>query len=376
MKKKELLKRIEVLEAIVNATNDKVVIVDTWQFPVNEVKKGKLTIVVSEDFIKLHAINSKYKNGHFILNKNIISCINKSINEGANVTLYTDKNDTENFRKWFGKFVIHVMDEKPKNGWYKSTIPMHKKYLAYHDYENNHSFGIGTYGHWINDKNTDFPACIVPATPEEVEQRLKEEAVKRGFKKGATINNFILGFENTNYLINEDTFQYYETEIGVGGFKIMKNGVWARIVEDTKPQFKPVYMECTKEQFERMKPKLESIGFEIGQIEDLENQPVIFNCKDHTKKISNVLHSRREDYCAKRVNTEAEFLEACGYVKDTKPNFFQELESLMEKHNAVFGINKYRKPYTTKKGLAITVSFNNEGFEYLRNRIEVEKDLK
>jgi len=169
MKKKELLKRIEVLEAIINQTNGKIV---PYLFSIG----------------------------------------------GTNERLGK-----------IGETII--MDENPKNGWYKYRDV---GYLMYHDFVKNTKYGFNSSSKWVNPIALELTKGYTKADTKEVEQRLKEEAVKRGFKTGATINNSILGFENINYLINSDTFQYYETEIGVGGFKIMKNGVWAEMVEESK----------------------------------------------------------------------------------------------------------------------------------------------
>lgn len=156
-----------------------------------------------------------------------------------------------------------IISPKPvlESGWYKYP---NTKYLMYHNYETNYKYGFGTYHGWYDhidpiDLSIDTNE-YTKATTQEVEQRLIEEAKRRGLVKGVGIKNhqgeFILDNIDIVFKLHPNVGIYTKQEIGVW---LMCNGKWAEVIE-TKPSFKPVFMKCTQEQFDRMRPKLESAG--------------------------------------------------------------------------------------------------------------------
>lgn len=84
-----------------------------------------------------------------------------------------------------------------------------------------------------------------PATHEEVEKNLIQEAIKRGYKKGVTC---LFGKDKEKRTIDGDNIKYL---IGVDGIGFLcmdmdvifneENGQWAEIVEQPKPKTNPIH---------------------------------------------------------------------------------------------------------------------------------------
>lgn len=76
-------------------------------------KKGKLTIIVSKNYKELYEDNLALVN-HILLDtvKNDKEWVEKVQKSNLNITLYTDKNDTELFKKSFGKFEVKLIDSE------------------------------------------------------------------------------------------------------------------------------------------------------------------------------------------------------------------------------------------------------------------------
>ena len=128
-------------------------------------------------------------------------------------------------------------ESKPKSGWYKNKT--HKQWLTYYDFDNNNLYGFDTFGNWIEVDNMSVynSSNDYLADPKEVEQRLIEEAKRRGFKEGVTFRSPD-GIENQSvqdasvkpYMYNARNFSLACSELsGV----IFCEGIWATIIQDT-----------------------------------------------------------------------------------------------------------------------------------------------
>src|SRR5690606_23676074 len=86
-----------------------------------------------------------------------------------------------------------------KSGWYMNDRD--GKWLVYIDLENDVFYGFDSSGGWFFQDNVygSWSDRECPATDEEVEKRLIEEAFRRGFVEGAKHNTF----ERDNYYKHE-----------------------------------------------------------------------------------------------------------------------------------------------------------------------------
>lgn len=114
------------------------------------------------------------------------------------------------------------------------------------------SYGFGLNREWQNSDNriSDiFKNNMTPATEEEVFERLKEEAVKRGFKKGVTVDrsNIIKTGKELNGSIGK--LEWNDFDYGSFGDNclsclntvIYANGVWAEICTPPKNNIMNTY---------------------------------------------------------------------------------------------------------------------------------------
>jgi len=116
----------------------------------------------------------------------------------------------------FGKLLFLFSGE-----FSKTDCNIHPNYGF--DYDGSFSNTIGVYKTEIEQ--------YIPATPEEVETALINEAKKRGFKKGLRVN-CLSGL--SNFKISEKpcfVFNFEYNHLYYGGIKIFKNGKWAEIIE-------------------------------------------------------------------------------------------------------------------------------------------------
>jgi hypothetical protein len=158
------------------------------------------------------------------------------------------------------KFLDHKFPKKV-SGWYKTKG--YEKYLFYIDFENNNAYGFGFDGEWeINynalcyNENTDYLA-----TPQEVEQRLIEEAKRRGIIKGAVVANAVNG--STHKIVIEPMFRftsYYSKEelmcdcTYYSHFTAFINGKWAEVIEQPETE-----LTRTIKKAEKIAAKLEKL---------------------------------------------------------------------------------------------------------------------
>lgn len=174
-------------------------------------------------------LNYHYRNGNIFLSKGSYKSLigyDPVVDNKIQATILE-------IQKYFGK------EEKPKNGWYKS--PKSRSYLMYHDFEKELYYGFNEYGWFYNEskKAMYLEESFVLSTDEEAEQRLKEEAVKRGFKEGVIVRNHQRGdrelinfsLENIKYSEKYHIGIYLTTGTGTW---LMMDGIWAEIVEEPK----------------------------------------------------------------------------------------------------------------------------------------------
>src|SRR5690606_1908944 len=83
--------------------------------------------------------------------------------------------------------ILSQSKSEKENGWYKDTSGEHKLWLVYYDFKNNVRYGFNASGKWFQDNRTDFKELLELETEKEIEKRLIEETLKRGFKKGLPI---------------------------------------------------------------------------------------------------------------------------------------------------------------------------------------------
>lgn len=98
-------------------------------------------------------------------------------------------------------------------------------------------------------------------------------------------------------------------------------------------EFRPVYMECTKEQFERMRPKLERLGCSLGYYIDGEFDYLTNSLCNKENAVGFTGHIQFNKSNRTEVYTEDGFLKACGYVgqetlQEKEQRLLRELEEV------------------------------------------------
>lgn len=102
------------------------------------------------------------------------------------------------------------------------------------------NFGFDSFGIWVGEYNYECNysehQTIRPATHEEIEKHLIQEAKRRGYKGGNTIK----GIHGTTHSIPGNILFRYDPEndrlLTVVGCIVYEDGQWAEIVEKPKPQ--------------------------------------------------------------------------------------------------------------------------------------------
>lgn len=126
---------------------------------------------------------------------------------------------------------LKAIEQKPVAGWYRTDNT--GVYLAFSDGETL-IYGFDYQDNWFytDRESLDFSDNYYnPADPKEVEQRLIEEAKRRGFKEGVkyscfetdqfhTIKSFLVYDEDENWVAD-----------GYGGV-VFKDGIWATIIPE------------------------------------------------------------------------------------------------------------------------------------------------
>lgn len=129
-----------------------------------------------------------------------------------------------------------VFEEK-FTGWAKDN--RYPNWLGYYDNEKL-LYGFDSQGSWFDYKghiSTD-KTHEIPATPEQVESALIEEAKRRGFKEGVKIKAVdrdgvvdIIDFYDSEHIDYEID---YHNSLNYGNKTIYKEGKWAEIIEQPK----------------------------------------------------------------------------------------------------------------------------------------------
>ncbi len=134
--------------------------------------------------------------------------------------------------------------------------------------------------------------------------------------------------------------------------------------KEEKPDFKPVFMKCTQEQFDRMRPKLESVGCECKDIRFHKEQYIVNNYSNKYNLISTADGAMTKYHNRTEVHTEAEFLEACGYV-DEKIEYTLENIQVDCRELSEVETNNIAKVFKTN-GYTIVNFWKSDRFNYIR----------
>ena len=138
--------------------------------------------------------------------------------------------------------------------WYKS--PKYGKAIFYITNITNKkvdAYGLNYKYEWQNEK--EFGDSISEdyelATDKEVETALISEAKKRGFKNGEKIDQTKMNtdFNTKVFKLQTDEEMYYckgLNTLSFGNYWLFKEGVWAEIIEDSKPKINGYEMEVVK----------------------------------------------------------------------------------------------------------------------------------
>ena len=102
------------------------------------------------------------------------------------------------------------------------------------------NYGFSTIGEWSNDLGVyeNEVNLYQEATKEEWLEALKEEAKRRGFKKGVKYN-----YINNPYLIKRFKDKLYlghSVDLAEDGDIILEDGVWARVIKEETPTQKEI----------------------------------------------------------------------------------------------------------------------------------------
>jgi hypothetical protein len=131
------------------------------------------------------------------------------------------------------QFLDHKFPQKV-SGWYKCKV--HSKWLAKYDFEKNISFGFNLEGKWFDVNNTTsfHERTDIPATDEEVLQRLTEEA-KRLYPEGSSVRSLLSGVvhkidEQKGRLIG-DYFLFNDISV-----LDLTTGEWTEVVKQPDPK--------------------------------------------------------------------------------------------------------------------------------------------
>ena len=139
--------------------------------------------------------------------------------------------------------ILGVIEYKEGN-WYKTTDSKFMVLLTKYESEyNSYGYYFNTRGEWKGYDDVGLSKCI-EATNKEVEQKLIEEAKRRGYKNGSYECMVGIGTDE----VDDDKF-FYEDGIlwnGVDGDccnKIFDKGVWVEIKNPIKEKIEKLKQE-------------------------------------------------------------------------------------------------------------------------------------
>lgn len=140
----------------------------------------------------------------------------------------------QRIKEWFPEWnnIIEV------NKWYYMYDGFGKS-LIYYTGENK-SYGFNFGDQWTEEFNTKI-SCLVPLTLEEapekeVEERLIEEAKRRGYKEGCIVIDVIdnkeekISNNDFDFWIKDGATKYYATTLELGNRRVFNRGKWAEII--------------------------------------------------------------------------------------------------------------------------------------------------
>jgi hypothetical protein len=122
-------------------------------------------------------------------------------------------------------------------GWYKHKNNEFPNWLMYYDFKKRIGYGISAYSEWVDkyyNINNYIEENCMPATQKEVEQALKNEAIRRGLVKGKYCKHENPSIEQykaiKDYFYNERDNCLYGDKKDRGGARLFQNGIWATII--------------------------------------------------------------------------------------------------------------------------------------------------
>lgn len=139
---------------------------------------------------------------------------------------------------------LHSLNEpkeesKNKSGWCKND--KYDKWLVYYDFNKVIIYGFDINGEWFEDTlmiDRGIDGGDVAADPKEVEQRLIEEAERRGFKKGIEVSREGFQINDLDQVISNVCSKGIHTYMGsvfIGDIEVYDGsaGKWATIIKGT-----------------------------------------------------------------------------------------------------------------------------------------------
>ena len=156
-------------------------------------------------------------------------------------TFTITKEQIEELSKWkHGKRLMQdwfpeAFEKQLKVGKVYKYPSLSEKFMFKFNRFGANNYGFTTIGEWSNNLGVykDEVNLYEEATKEEWLKALKEEARKRGFKKGVKYN-----YVDKPYLIKtfEDKLRLgYSIDLIDGGGIILENGVWAEVIKEEIP---------------------------------------------------------------------------------------------------------------------------------------------
>lgn len=103
-------------------------------------------------------------------------------------------------------------------------------------------YGFNSKGEWFKkDFTCRLDGNEELATPTEVIERLKAEAVKRGFVEGVRIDRSKMPYNNSSIIIDDGSpfngFYFQDNRLELNGCAVYENGIWSTIINEPKPAY-------------------------------------------------------------------------------------------------------------------------------------------
>lgn len=278
MKKSKLEKRISKLESKVESFESRFYkTIDTGKgentqcYTINKLNEDKeLTelpekwcVFINDDvlpYLNIHGVNAGKYNS---IDKGSYAHFPK-INNSFSTALTVKDGYTEISLSDFERLVLKKEESKDIEAgkWYKKKSNKFLFFISKIDGNKALGYGFSSIGYWFNnysDIRLIERDCHL-ATTQEVEEDLKNEAVKRGFKKGVTFKSASSGDE----FIFNGNFHFHKSINSLTGEMgcIFYEGIWAEIVQDNHDDVyvKGVWDEFLKKEIDWSIPGQKVIG--------------------------------------------------------------------------------------------------------------------